>query len=57
MTCKGKIAREYLGRMKKNDTKAIFARKNKIKKFIKNDFLLDKIIPITDVTPISKIGK
>ena len=55
--CKGIIVSEYLGRIKKTDTIVTLAIKNNIKKFIWQEFLLDKIIPIIDVIPMNKAGK
>ena len=55
--CKGIIASEYLGRIKKTDMIVTLAIKNNIKKFIWLEFLLDKIIPIIDVIPMNKTGK
>tara|TARA_B100001765_G_C19356351_1_gene272726 strand:- start:117 stop:290 length:174 start_codon:yes stop_codon:yes gene_type:complete len=57
MICKGRIARVYLGRIKKTDTIVILATKYNIKKFIRWEFFLDKTIPSIDVIPINKTGK
>ena len=57
MTCKGRIARVYLGRIKKTDKIAMLVIKYSIKKFIRKEFFLDKIIPIIDVILINKTGK
>ena len=55
--CKGIIASEYLGRIKKMDTIDILAIKNNIKKLILWEFLSDKIIPTIEVIPMNNTGK
>ena len=56
ITCNGRIASEYLGRIKKIEIIVMLAKKYNIKKLILWDFLSDKKIPIIDVIPMNNTG-
>ena len=57
ITCKGRIAREYRGRIKKTEIIVILAIKYNVKKLIWWEYLLYKNIPNIVVIPINKTGK